>query len=56
MTDPDNPGGAAIKKRYGVFGPPAVLFFNADGREYQAERRYGFIGADALVALLNSLE
>ena len=56
VTDPDDPGGAAIKKRYGVFGPPAVLFFNADGREYQAERRYGFIGADALLALLNSLE
>ena len=56
VTDPDDPGGAAIKKRYGVFGPPAVLFFNADGQEYQAERRYGFIGADALLALLNSLE
>ncbi len=56
VTDPDDPGGTAIKKRYDVFGPPAVLFFNADGREYQAERRYGFIGADALVALLNSLE
>jgi len=56
VTDPDDPGGAAIKKRYGVFGPPAILFFNADGREYQAERRYGFIGADAFVALLNSLE
>ncbi len=56
VTDPDDPGGTAIKKRYDVFGPPAVLFFNADGREYQAERRYGFIGADVLVALLNSLE
>lgn len=56
VTDPDDPGGTAIKKRYGVFGPPAILFFNADGREYQSERRYGFIGADVLVALLNSLE
>ena len=56
VTDPDDPGGTAIKKRYGVFGPPAILFFNADSREYQSERRYGFIGADVLVALLNSLE
>ena len=56
VTNPDDPGGTAIKKRYGVFGPPAILFFNADSREYQSERRYGFIGADALVALLNSLE
>ncbi|HCX88838.1 MAG TPA: thiol:disulfide interchange protein [Gammaproteobacteria bacterium] len=56
VTDPDGPGGTAIKKRYGVFGPPAMLFFNAKGREYRAQRRYGFIGADALVELLNSLE
>jgi len=56
VTDPDDPGGKDIKKRYGVFGPPAMLFLNTDGREYRAERLYGFIGADALVALLNSLE
>ena len=56
VTDPDDPGGKDIKKRYGVFGPPAMLFLNADGREYREERLYGFIGADALVELLNSLE
>lgn len=56
VTDPDDPEGAAIKKRYGVFGPPAILFFDADGREYEAQRRYGFVSADALVAVLNTLE
>ncbi len=56
VTDPDDSGGTAIKKRYGVFGPPAILFFNVDGQEYRAERRYGFIGTDGFVALLNSLE
>ena len=56
VTDPDDPEGAAIKKRYGVFGPPAILFFDADGREYETERRYGFVSADALAAVLNTLE
>jgi thiol:disulfide interchange protein DsbD len=56
VTDPDDPEGAAIKKRYGVFGPPAILFFDTDGREVETERRYGFVGADALVALLTDLE
>jgi len=56
VTDPDDREGAAIKKRYGVFGPPAILFFDADGREYETQRRYGFVSADALVAVLNTLE
>ena len=56
MTDPDDPEGAAIKKRYGVFGPPAILFFDADGQEYKTERRYGFVSTDVLVAVLNTLE
>ena len=56
VTDPDDPEGAAIKKRYGVFGPPAILFFDTDGREVETERRYGFVSADALVALLTDLE
>ena len=56
VTDLDDPEGAAIKKRYGVFGPPAILFFDADGREYETERRYGFVSADALAAVLNTLE
>ena len=56
LTDPDDPEGAAIKKRYGVFGPPAILFFDPDGREVETDRHYGFVGADALVALLTDLE
>jgi len=56
VTDPDDPEGAAIKKRYGVFGPPAILFFDADGQEYETERRYGFVSTDVLVAVLNTLE
>lgn len=32
----------AIKQRFGVFGPPAMLFFGPDGTEKAALRFYGF--------------
>jgi len=43
VTDPRDEATKAIKKRYGVFGPPAMLFFGADGNERPALRRYGFM-------------
>ena len=55
VTDPDDPKTNAIKKRYGVFGPPAMLFFNANGDENTAQRLYGYKGAEGLVALLKTL-
>ena len=33
VTDPKNADGKAIKSRFGVYGPPAMLFFAADGEE-----------------------
>jgi thiol:disulfide interchange protein DsbD len=55
ITDPDDPKTSAIKKRYGVFGPPAMLFFNANGDENTAQRLYGYTGPQAFVALLKTL-
>ena len=55
VTDPDDPKTSAIKKRYGVFGPPAMLFFNANGDENTAQRLYGYTGPQAFVALLKTL-
>ncbi len=46
VTDPANPDTRAIKKRYHVFGPPAMLFFAADGSERKDLRRYGYMPAD----------
>ncbi len=40
-------GSEALKRRFGVYGPPALLFFNADGREQRGLRSYGFTGPDA---------
>lgn len=37
----------ALMKRYGLFGPPALLFFPPAGRELAQARVIGFVGADA---------
>ncbi len=43
VTDPGDPDARAIKQRFGVFGPPALLFFAADGTERKDLRRYGYM-------------
>ena len=50
VTDPRNPATNAIKKRYGVYGPPAMLFFDASGNERKELRRYGFMGPSEFIA------
>ncbi|WP_127471158.1 protein-disulfide reductase DsbD [Thiomicrorhabdus aquaedulcis] len=37
----------ALMKRFGLIGPPAILFFNAQGQEQKAQRVIGFKKADA---------
>lgn len=37
----------ALMKRYGLFGPPALLFFPPAGGELAQARVIGFVGADA---------
>jgi thiol:disulfide interchange protein DsbD len=37
----------ALLDRFGLYGPPAILFFGRDGREQRGFRVIGFIAADA---------
>lgn len=53
VTDPNDPAVRAMKQRFGVFGPPAMLFFGSDGEERKALRTYGYKTADELLALLD---
>ncbi|GMR09046.1 MAG: protein-disulfide reductase DsbD [Gammaproteobacteria bacterium] len=55
VTDPNNDATEAIKKRYGVFGPPAMLFFDKNGRRLENINFYGFKGPDDFIALLNKI-
>ena len=38
---------AAMLKRFTVYGPPAAMFFDRDGREIEPLRIVGFVNADA---------
>lgn len=40
----------ALLKRFGLFGPPATIFFGADGQERRGARLIGFEDADKFVA------
>lgn len=42
----------ALLARFGLFGPPAIVFFDAHGRESEAARVVGFQDADAFLATL----
>jgi len=53
VTDPYNVGGKELKRRYGVFGPPAMLFFGPDGKEMRDQRLYGYRNADEFLGVLN---
>jgi thiol:disulfide interchange protein DsbD len=35
----------ALNKRFGIFGPPAILFFDSNGREQRSFRVVGFMPA-----------
>lgn len=55
VTDPRAAAGRALKRRFSVFGPPAVLFFGRDGAPLAERHFYGYLGADAMLALLAAL-
>jgi thiol:disulfide interchange protein DsbD len=55
VTDPNDAEVKALKKRFDVFGPPAMLFFGADGAERRELRAYGFRTVDDFLAILGKL-
>jgi len=44
----------ALMQNFNIFGPPAILFFNAGGQELKAYRLVGFKEADEFSAHVNS--
>ena len=40
----------ALLRRFGIFGPPTIAFYGADGRERAAYRVVGYMKADAFAA------
>ncbi|NIP73773.1 MAG: protein-disulfide reductase DsbD [Gammaproteobacteria bacterium] len=49
LTDPNDPEGRAIKQRFGVYGPPAMLLFSGSGEPLEELHFYGYKPADEFV-------
>jgi thiol:disulfide interchange protein DsbD len=45
----------ALLRRFRLFGPPAILFFDSEGQEHQEARVIGFQNADRFVQALNQI-
>ncbi len=43
-------------KHFDLFGPPTILFFNPDGKEYQAQRLVGMIEPQAFIQHVTALK
>lgn len=55
VEDPNNTETEAIKKRYKVFGPPAMLFFDKNGKARKDLNFYGFKTPEEFIAILNKI-
>ena len=55
VTDPRDENGKALKKRFGVFGPPAVLLFDRAGVELKDKHFYGYRNRADFHALITAL-
>jgi len=54
VTD-NNDASIAIKQKFGVFGPPALLLFSADGNEKKDLRFYGYRNVEDFLVLLGKV-
>ena len=54
VTDPNDADTKAIKRKFGVFGPPAVLFFSDDGEPLDSKNFYGYQGPEQFLSLISN--
>ncbi len=52
----NNKDDKALLKRFGLFGPPGILFFDADGQERQELSVVGFKKADAFLQIVERVK
>jgi thioredoxin:protein disulfide reductase len=48
----NTPDDAALLKHYGLFGPPALIFYDRSGQQQTGAALVGFVGADAFLVHL----
>ncbi|MBI3727746.1 MAG: protein-disulfide reductase DsbD [Burkholderiales bacterium] len=52
----NNADDKALLKRFGLFGPPGIIFFDAQGKEIPGQRVIGYQNADKFLQSLNRVE
>ena len=55
LTDPKDENTKAIKKRLGVYGPPAMLFFKNGKDEIKDMRLYGYRNAQDFLKIIKQI-
>ena len=55
VTNPNDAERRALKQRFDVFGPPAMLFFDRHGQEQTSRRLYGFRTAAEFLGILRGI-
>lgn len=55
VTTTEDPQVSALKRRFNVYGPPAMLFFAQDGKEQRSLRTYGYQSPAEFLAVLSKL-
>ena len=53
VTDPDYEFGRDTRKRFGVFGPPALVMFDGQGNHVSELLTYGYLDTDEMLQLLS---
>lgn len=56
VTDPNDEFGRVLRKRFKVFGPPALLFFDRGGNISTNSPVYGYLDVDELTVLLTQVK
>jgi thiol:disulfide interchange protein DsbD len=51
----NNADDRALLKRFGLFGPPGTIFFDAQGRQIEGARVIGFQNAERFTATLGAV-
>ena len=56
VSDPDDEFGRDTRKRFGVFGPPALVMFDGQGNHVKELLTYGYLNTDELLQLLSRVQ
>ena len=55
VTDPKDEVGRSIRKRFDIFGPPAMVFIDETGEQITDLTQYGYVDRDEMLTILSKV-